>query len=251
MLKQKISAYSILLGDQSLILGQRLGELCGHGPILEVDIAMTNIALDLLGQARLYYQLAAELSDTYEDEDQIAFLRREKDYNNCVLVEMPNGDFGDTIVRQYLFDVYHLMFLNQLKESNEKRLKAIAEKSIKEVRYHLNFSGDWILRLGKGTEVSNQKIQKAVDTLWPYTKELVQSSELETEMHGFGIAPNLADLEDEYYRQVKSKFAEAEIKLPEDKWSQIQGKKGLHSEHFGYLLSDLQYLQRSYPNSKW
>lgn len=251
MLEEKISAYSILLGDQSLILGQRLGELCGHGPILEVDIALTNIALDLLGQARLYYQLAAEFSDKYEDEDQIAFLRREKDYNNCVLVEMPNGDFGDTIVRQYLFDVFHLLFLKQLKGSNEKRLQAIAEKSIKEVSYHVNFSGDWIIRLGKGTELSNQKIQKAIDTLWPYTNELVQTSALEEEMIEFGIAPNVAELKEEYYQQVRSKFAEANINLPEDKWSPILGKEGLHTEHFGYLLSDLQYLQRSYPNSKW
>jgi len=251
MLKEKISAYAILLGDQSLILGQRLGELCGHGPILEVDIALTNIALDLLGQARLYYQLGADFSETYESEDQIAFLRKEKEYRNCVLLEMPNGDFGDTIVRQFLFDVFHQMFLEELKQSNEKRLQAIAEKSIKEVTYHMNFSSDWILRLGKGTEVSNQKIQKAVDTLWPYTKELVHSSALEKEMHEFGIAPLLDELEERFYAKVRTKFAEADIKLPEDKWSQIQGKTGLHTEHFGYILSDLQYLQRSYPNSKW
>jgi len=245
--------YNYILGvaDNSLILGQRLGELCGHGPSLETDIACTNVSLDLFGQVRSYFQYAAEIAGEGKTEDDIAFLRREREYKNVLLVEQPNTDFGYTIVRQFLFDVYHLLFLEEMQKSQDKTLVAIAKKSIKEVSYHARFSTDWVKRLGDGSEESQQRIQKAVNSLWTYTDELFHQTEADKAMVEVGVAVDVTTLKDAYYTKVNSVLEIATIDIPESKWFQKGGKNGVHTEHLGYLLADMQYMQRSYPGMEW
>lgn len=245
--------YNYILGvaDNSLILGQRLGELTGHGPSLETDIACTNISLDLFGQVRSYYQYAAKLKGGDATEDIIAFLRKERDYVNVLLVEQPNTDFAYTMARQFLFDIYHLLFLQDLQNSHDITLSAIAKKSIKEVSYHQRFSIDWIKRLGDGTEVSHNKIQEAIDSLWTYTDELFHQTDADKAMVKEGIGVDVTLIKDKYYELVGSILEEATLKIPESKWFQKGGKKGVHTEHFGYILSDMQYMQRAYPNMEW
>jgi ring-1,2-phenylacetyl-CoA epoxidase subunit PaaC len=243
--------YILQIADNNLILGQRLGELCGHGPNLETDIACTNISLDLLGQTRSYYQYAAKIQRKNKTEDDIAFLRTEREYVNVLLVELPNTDFGYVIARQFLFDVYHLIFLKELQKSNDETLVAIAKKSIKEVSYHQRFSSDWIKRLGDGTEESHSRIQKAINDLWTYTNELFEQTDIDNAMIKKNIGVDLSKLKDEYYNRVSKILKIATLEIPESKWFQKGGKQGIHTEHFGFLLSDLQYMQRTYPNMVW
>jgi len=247
------SLYKYILGiaDNSLILGQRLGELCGHGPNLETDIACTNISLDLFGQTRSYYQYAAKLLGDVKTEDDIAMLRPEREYVNTLLVEQPNTDFAYIMARQFLFDVYHLLFLKELQKSHDKTLSAIANKAIKEVSYHQRFSSDWIKRLGDGTEESHQKVQNAINDLWTYTDELFHQTVADKTMVAEKIGVNTLKLKEEYYKKVNEILEEATIKIPESKYFQKGGKQGIHTEHFGFLLSDLQYMQRTYPNMQW
>lgn len=250
---QNENLYNYILGvaDNSLILGQRMGELCGHGPSLETDIACTNVSLDLFGQVRSYFQYAAELAGEEKTEDDIAFLRREREYKNVLLVEQPNTDFAYTIVRQFLFDVYHLMFLQELQSSKDDTLKAIAKKSIKEVSYHERFSTDWVIRLGDGTEESQERIQNAINSLWAYTDELFHQTEADKAMVDAGIGVNVKTLKETYYTKVTSVLEKATIEVPESKWFQKGGKNGVHTEHLGYLLADMQYMQRTYPGMEW
>lgn len=245
--------YNYILGiaDNSLILGQRLGELCGHGPNLETDIACTNIALDLLGQVRNYYQYAAKIADDERTEDDIAMLRKEREYVNVLLVEQPNTDFAYTIGIQFLFDMYHLPFLRELQKSRDMNLSAIASKSIKEVTYHRRFSSDWVKRLGDGTTESNQRMQKAIDNLWPYTNELFTLTEGDKAIVEEGVGVDVSNLKDSYFKEVKSILEVATIKIPESKYFHNGGKEGIHTEYMGYLLSDLQFMQRTYPNMEW
>jgi ring-1,2-phenylacetyl-CoA epoxidase subunit PaaC len=244
--------YILGIADNALILGQRLGELCGHGPILETDIAMTNIALDLLGQTRSYYQYAAQLSnDDKVTEDTIAFLRNEREYRNVLLVEQPNTDFAYSITRQFLFDVYHLLLLTELQNSKDETLQAIAKKSIKEVTYHVRFSSDWIIRLGDGTQESNEKMQNAINDLWTFTDELFHQTEADIAMVNENIGVDVTVLKDPFYKKVNEILAEATLKTPESKYFQKGGKLGIHSEHMGFLLADMQYMQRSFPNMSW
>lgn len=245
--------YDYILGvaDNSLILGQRLGELCGHGPSLETDIACTNISLDLFGQVRSYYQYAAQLEGGNISEDDIAFLRPEKEYKNVLLVEQPNTDFGYIIVRQFLFDAYHFLFLKELQKSKDITLSAIANKSIKEVSYHYRFSSDWIKRLGDGTEESQARIQNAIDDLWTYTDELFHQTEADEVMIEDGIGVDTTGLKELYYNEVSKVLTEATIQIPDLKYFQKGGKQGIHTEHLGYLLADMQYMQRAYPNMIW
>ncbi len=245
--------YNYILGiaDNSLILGQRLGELCGHGPSLETDIACTNISLDLLGQVRSYYQYAAQLADDGRNEDTIAMMRPEREYVNVLLVEQPNTDFAYTMARQFLFDVYHFSFLTQLQNSADNTLAAIAKKSIKEVSYHLRFSSDWIKRLGDGTEESNKRIQNAINDLWTYTDELFHQTEADKQMISEGVGVDTSKLKEQYYNEVSSLLKEATLEVPESKYFQKGGKKGIHTEHMGYILAELQYMQRTYPNLTW
>ncbi len=245
--------YNYILGiaDNSLILGQRMSELCGHGPSLETDIACTNIALDLFGQVRSYFQYAAKIAGDGRSEDDIAMLRKEREYKNILLVEQPNTNFAYTIVRHFLFDVYHYIFLSELQKSSDLTLSAIAKKCIKEVSYHKRFSSDWIKRLGGGTKESNKKMQEAIDDLWTYTNELFHQTETEKAMVVDGIGVNLTLLKENYYSIVNGFLEEATLKVPESKYFQKGGKEGIHTEHMGYLLSDLQYMQRTYPNMEW
>lgn len=247
----KLIQYILGIADNSLILGQRLGELCGHGPSLETDIALTNISLDLLGQTRSYYQYVADLQVEGVTEDSIAFLRLEREYKNALLVEQPNTDFGYVIARQFLFDVYHLALLQELQHSKDSQLAAIAVKSIKEVLYHTRFSSDWIKRLGDGTPESHGRIQTAINDLWIYTDELFQPTEAETAMLAQGIGVDLTQLKANYYRDVSAVLAEATLTTPVVEYYQKGGKQGIHSEHMGFILTELQYMQRAYPNMNW
>lgn len=243
--------YILGIADNSLILGQRLGELCGHGPSLETDIALTNISLDLLGQTRSYYQYVAQLQGGEATEDTIAFLRVERDYKNALLVEQPNTDFGYVIARQFLFDVFHLLLLQELQHSKDTQLAAIAVKSTKEVLYHTRFSSDWIKRLGDGTPESHGRIQTAINNLWIYTDELFQPTEAETAMLAQGIGVDLTKLKANYYQQISAVLTEATLAVPAVVYFQKGGKQGIHSEHMGFILTELQYMQRAYPNMNW
>jgi ring-1,2-phenylacetyl-CoA epoxidase subunit PaaC len=250
-MENNLVQYIYGIADNALILGQRLGELCGHGPNLEVDIAMTNIALDLLGQTRSYYQYAAKLQGGEATEDTIAFLRNEREYKNVLLVEQPNTDFAYSIARQFFYDVFHLLLLEELQNSTDTTLNAIAKKSIKEVSYHKRFSSDWIKRLGDGTEESKLRIQNAINDLWTFTDELFHQTDADKAMVSEGIGADVTKLKDAFYTQVTEILEEATLTIPTMQYFQKGGKQGIHSEHMGYLLADLQYMQRTYPNMSW
>lgn len=239
------------IADNALILGQRLGELCGHGPSLETDIAMTNMSLDLLGQTRSYYQYAAKLLGGDATEDTIAFLRNERQYKNVLLVEQPNTDFAYSITRQFLFDIFHLLLLQELQNSKDETLEAIAKKSIKEVSYHTRFSSDWIRRLGDGTPESHDRIQTAVNDLWAYTDELFHQTDADKVMVNENIGVDVTKLKVPFYKKVSEILEEATLKTPDLVYFQKGGKQGIHSEHMGYLLADMQYMQRTFPNMNW
>ena len=250
-MKNNLYNYILGIADNSLILGQRLGQLCGHGPSLETDIACTNISLDLFGQVRSYFQYAAKIAGDQRTEDDIAMLRKERDYKNVLLVEQPNANFAFTIGRQFLFDVYHLAFLTELQNSNDFTLSVIAKKCVKEVSYHLRFSSDWVKRLGNGTSVSKEKMQEAINDLWTYTDELFYQTNADKEMVFEGVGVDVTKLKNNYYSHINKILLEATLEIPESKWFQTGGKEGIHTEHLGYLLSDLQYMQRTYPNMEW
>lgn len=243
--------YLLQLADNALILGNRLAEWCGHGPVLEQDMAMTNIALDLIGQARSLYQYAAEVEGKGRTEDDLAYLRIDTEYRNVLLVEQPNGDFAYTVCRQFLYDAFSFYFYKASKNSSDQQLAAIAEKSLKEVSYHLRWSSEWMIRLGDGTKVSNQKMQTALNDLWMYSGELLEMSEVEKELLPENIAVDLTLLKNDWTEKVDSVLAQAGLVKPERVWMQHGGKDGLHSEHLGHILSALQYMQRVYPGQEW
>ncbi|WP_042492407.1 1,2-phenylacetyl-CoA epoxidase subunit PaaC [Aequorivita sublithincola] len=251
MKNQNLYNYILTIADNSLILAQRLGELCGHGPSLETDIALTNISLDLLGQTRSYYQYAAKISEENKSEDDIALLRIEREYRNCLLVEQPNTHFGYVIGRQFLFDFYHFMLMEKLQNSPDEILSAIAKKGIKEVSYHKRFSSDWVKRLGDGTEESNKKMQEAINDLWRFTDELFYMTDAEKEMSKEGIGIEVSSFKEKYYKEVSEVLKESALTVPENKYFTKGGKEGVHSEHMGYILAELQYMQRTYPNMEW
>lgn len=251
MKNENLYNYILGIADNSLILGQRLGELTGHGPTLETDIACTNISLDLFGQVRSYFQYAAKIAGDNRTEDDIAMLRKEREYVNVLLVEQPNTNFAYTMGRHFLFDVYHLMFLSELEKSKDLTLSAIAKKCIKEVRYHVRFSSDWIKRLGDGTEESKAKMQEAINDLWTYTDELFHQTEADKAMVTEGIGVDVTKLKDNYYKRINEVLEEATLEIPESKYFQKGGKEGIHTEHLGYILAELQYMQRTYPNMEW
>lgn len=243
--------YVLRLGDDSLILGHRLSEWCGHGPILEEDIAMTNISLDLVGQATSLLGYAGELEGKGRDADALAFLRFDREYKNVLLVEQPNGDFGMTMLRQFFFDAYRKPLFEKLQHSTDQHLAAIAEKSLKETKYHLKHSSEWVIRLGDGTEESNARIQDSLNTLWRYTNELFFTDEVDVELVEKGIVPSLQEIQNEWNATVTAVLTEATLTIPTNNWKQEGGRKGLHSEHLGYILAELQYMQRAYPNMQW
>lgn len=239
------------MGDNALILGQRLSEWCGHGPVLEQDIAITNIALDQVGQARSWLQYAAELEGKGRSEDDLAYLRSEYEYRNVLLVEQPNTDWAYTIVRQFLFDAFNYFLHTQLTDSKDPGVAAIAEKSLKEITYHLRYSSEWMIRLGDGTELSHGKMQQALDDLWDYTGELTLMHELDQYLLQEGIAPDLAAIQALYLAKVKEITNEATLELPASSFLQKGGKEGRHTEYMGFILAEMQSLQRQMPGLKW
>lgn len=243
--------YIFGIADNSLILGQRLGELCGHGPSIETDIALTNISLDLFGQVRSYYQYVAKLQGNEATEDTVAFIRLEREYKNVLLVEQPNTNFAYTIARQFLFDIFHLELLEKLQNTKDEMLAAIAKKSIKEVLYHNRFSSDWIRRLGDGTAESHQKIQTAINDLWVFTDELFQQTAADKAMILEGVGVDVTLLKSNYYKKVSAVLTESTLQIPSITYFQKGGKDGIHSEYMGYILTEMQYMQRSFPNMKW
>jgi ring-1,2-phenylacetyl-CoA epoxidase subunit PaaC len=243
--------YSLRLGDNALVLGQRLAEWCGHAPLLEEDIALTNIALDLIGQARLWLSYAGEAEGRGRDEDQLAFLRDGGQFRNVLLVEQPNGNFADTMARQFYFDTWHYFLLQALSASSDPRIAEIASKSFKEVAYHVKRDSDWIVRLGDGTEESQEKMQAAIDDLWRYTGELFEMDELEHVLMAEGVACDLQALHSPWLAHVEETLHDAKLRLPPATGMLRGGKRGVHSEHLGHMLATMQSLQRAYPGATW
>lgn len=243
--------YTLRIADDSLILGQRLSELCGHGPILEEDIALTNIALDLIGQATTLFEYAATVQNEGKTADDLAFLRYEHDYKNVLLVEQTNGDFGQTIVRQWLFDTFRVLFYDALQHSSDTQLAAIAEKSLKETKYHCKHSSEWVIRLGDGTEESHSRTQAALDLLWRYSDELFFMDETDEAMIAAKVGVDLAALRPIWTERIQEVVQAATLTIPANNWKQQGGRLGKHTEHLGFLLADLQYMQRAYPGMQW
>jgi ring-1,2-phenylacetyl-CoA epoxidase subunit PaaC len=256
-MNQSLIDYTLHLADNSLILAQRNSEWCGHGPVLEQDIAITNISLDLIGQARNFYQYAAQLINATNQtsnpatEDTLAYLRTEREFKNCLLVEQPNGDWAQTILHQFFFSAYQYFLYQQLQNSKDEQLAAISEKALKEVTYHLRWSSEWVIRLGDGTEESHERMLKATDELWSYTGELFGPSNYEQQAaaEGFGVDSGL--LKESWANKINEIFSEATLTVPENSFQHTGGKNGIHTEQLGFILAELQYMQRTYPNAEW
>ena len=251
IIQTALTDYTLRLADTSLILGHRLSEWCGHGPALEQDIALSNIALDLIGQARNYYQYAAELEGNNRTEDDLAYLRDERAYRNVLLVELPNGDFGKTIMRQFLFDAFHVPFLEVLQNSPNEKLAAIAQKSLKEARYHLKWSSEWVIRLGDGTEESHKRVQQSLNDLWAYTGELTTPNATDILLLEYNMVPDLIAIQPLWQQTVTTVLKEATLTSPTKTWMQKGGKEGIHTEYLGFILAEMQHLQRTYPGCEW
>ena len=243
--------YLLILGDNPLILGHRLSQLTGHGPSLETDIALANISLDLFGQVRNWFQYAAEVHGEGKTEDDLAFLRYEHEYKCVLLTEQPNKDFAWVIARQFYFDAWHHPLLEGLCSSKDERIAAIAAKSIKEVSYHRRFSSEWVKRLGDGTEESHRRMKDALMHFSLYTGEFFEESAVEKEMASVGTGVSPASLLPEFQTFTNEILQEAGMEIPAAGWTQTGGKKGVHSEHLGYILAELQYMQRAYPGMEW
>ena len=250
-MNQSLIDYTLHLADNALIIGHRNSEWCGHGPVLEQDIAISNIALDFIGQARNFYQYAAELSGNGATEDSLAFLRDVPEFKNVLITELPNGDWAQTTLRQFLFSAYQYYYYQQLQNSIDTRLAAIAAKSLKEVTYHLRWSSEWVIRLGDGTEESKQRLLTAVDELWNFTGEMFLPAAYETALLQENMGVDLSIVRQQWNQKVQEVFAEATIQIPEKSWAQQGGKTGIHTEHLGYILAEMQFLQRAYPGAEW
>ena len=243
--------YTLRLADNALVLGHRLSEWCGHAPILEEDIALANIALDLIGQARALYTYAGEVEGAGHDEDKLAYRRDAPQFRNILLVEQPNGDFAVTIARQLLYSAFMDPYWRAMTESKDATLAAIAAKAEKETAYHLRHSAEWLIRLGDGTEESHRRAQDALDELWMYTGEMFETDRIDRALIETGVAVDPAALRPEWNRTIDAVLAEATLTRPADGWMQSGGRTGRHSEHLGYILADLQFLQRAYPDATW
>lgn len=243
--------YSLRRADDTLILGHRLSEWCGHGPQLEEDIALANRALDLVGEARNYLQYAGTVEGKGRSEDDLAYLRNERQFTHCKLVELPNGDYAHTMARNFLFDAWHLPLQQALVNSADAQLAAIAGKAVKEVTYHLRTSSDWMIRFGDGTEESHRRAQAALDALWTYTGELFMQDEVDQLLVKAGIIPDMAPIKAAFDKTVDAVLSEATLKRPADGFMASGGRQGKHGEHLGFLLAEMQYLQRAYPGAQW
>ncbi len=260
MATHQLINYTLHLADNALILGHRDSEWTGHGPILEQDIAISNIALDLIGQARNFYQYAAQLINGSQlqaesaTEDSLAYLRDAIDFKNCLLIEQPNGDWAKTILRQFFFSAYQYYLYQQLKSSSDETLAAISEKSLKEVIYHLTWSSEWVIRLGDGTTESRNRMLQALDELWKFTGELFINTAYEKQIAETGIGVDASSIKPKWIEKVNKIFAEAtlpEVKNISEGRPVLNGKEGKHTEHLGYILAEMQFLQRAYPGCEW
>jgi ring-1,2-phenylacetyl-CoA epoxidase subunit PaaC len=243
--------YALRLADDALLLGHRLSEWCGRAPTLEEDMALANIGLDLIGQARSLYAYAGKVEGAGRDADRLAYLREGREYRNLLLVELPNGDFAQTIVRQLLYAVFMVPFWERLQGSKDQTLAAIAAKSVKEARYHLRHAAEWVIRLGDGTEESRDRTVAALDELWPWTGELFEQDADERALVEAGVAVDRAAVKPAWDATVDRVLAEATLTRPADGWMQTGGRRGVHTEHLGYILAELQHLQRSHPGAVW
>lgn len=243
--------YTIKLADDTLIFGQRLGELCGQGPYLEEDIALTNIALDYLGQSSNFFKYAAQVQGENRTEDDLAFLRLEKEYLNCQLSELPNGDYANTILKVYFFSLYQKLLYTELMKSPDAQLASIAEKSLKEVKYHYTHSSTWVKMFAGGTEESRARLAEAVANLWEYTQGMFAETPGETELLANNIVPDSKILHEIWMAAVNQDFANFGIQIPESTFMQKGSRTGYHTEYFGFILCELQYMQRTYPNCTW
>jgi len=269
-MKQHLLNYVLQLADNALILGHRISEWCGHGPVLEQDIAITNAALDHIGQARNFYQYAAAIYNELPDaerqqsfaapvfsgkknitEDDLAYLRDAWDFKNVLLVEQQNTDWAFTVARSFFYDTFAVAQYGQLQSSKDETLAAIAQKALKEASYHRKWSSEWVIRLGDGTEESKTKMQYALDNLWPYTAELFMPAPADEVMQAEGIGVDLTAIRNEWQTYITAVVEEATLRMPESAWAQQGGKTGTHSEHLGYILADLQFMQRAYPGMEW
>jgi ring-1,2-phenylacetyl-CoA epoxidase subunit PaaC len=249
--REALFNYLQYLGDDRLILGHRLSEWCGHGPILEEDIALANIALDCIGQASNFLKLAGEVGAEGRSEDDLAYHREAIDFKNIIMVELPKGDFAFTIVRQFLFSVYSHLLFEQLQQNEIEELSALASKCAKEVRYHLRHTSEWMLRLGDGTEESHQRTQNALDDIWMYSGEMFEENQIETKFLENSKSGSPIQLRNEWKKIVEKVLSDATLKMPEDGFMLSGGRSGRHSEHLGHLLAEMQILPRSFPEAKW
>ena len=251
MAKDLLYQYVLALGDDALILGQRLSQWAYKGPFLEEDIALSNISLDMFGRANLLLEYAASIKGNNATADELAFKRNEREFSNHILCEQPNGNFADTMGRQFFLDAFYKLFLQKLTKSKDEQLSAIAQKSIKETTYHLRHSSKWIIRLGDGTAESHAKVQSAIDNLWMFTNELFEMNEIDNEMLEQKIGVDCSKLKIEWDKIINEVLSEATLNRPEDANMPTGGRQGIHTEHLGHLLSDMQYLQRAYPDATW
>jgi len=263
-MNELLTDYTLHLADNALILAQRNSAWCGHGPVLEQDIAITNITLDLIGQARNFYQYAAQIMNESKapssfgegvggevTEDTLAYLRDNREFKNCLLVEQTNGDWGKTILRQFFFSNYQYLLYEKLHHSSDEQLAAIAAKALKEVAYHLRWSSEWVIRLGDGKEESHMRISAAVEELWPYVYEMFIPAEYEIQLTKENISVDVAEIKNMWMLKTEEIFSEATLTIPEKIFAQQGGKEGIHTEQLGYILAEMQFLQRAYPNLTW
>ena len=243
--------YLLRLGDNCLVLSQQLSSWCGHGPALEEDLALTNTALDLLGQARLWLAYAGEVEGAGRDEDALAYHRDANEFRNLLILEQPNGHYGDTIARQFLFDVWHQQLLAGLCQSSDARMAEIAEKAVKESRYHLERSAGLMVSLGDGTALSRERMQGAIDKLWPYAHEWFESDDIDAQCAAVGLCPAASSLADHWHHAVKTVLTRATLAMPDYTGHQKGGKRGLHTEHLSHMLAPMQVLQRTHPGAQW
>ena len=243
--------YLLRLGDDRLVLGHRLSEWCGHGPILEEDIALANISLDLIGQATMLLTLAGEVEERGHSADALAYFRNEVEYRNCLLVELPKGDFGFTIVRQFLFDAHSVLLWDALTRSSHETLAGIAGKALKEDKYHLRHSSEWVIKLGDGTEESHARAQRALDELWRFTGELLDRDDVDDAVAGQGIPVDHDAIASRWRAVVSDVIQRATLTLPPDEAMQRGGRRGRHTEHLGHMLSEMQIVARSHPGAQW
>jgi ring-1,2-phenylacetyl-CoA epoxidase subunit PaaC len=243
--------YLLRLGDNCLVLSQQLSAWCGHGPALEEDLALTNTALDLLGQARLWLSYAGEVEGSSRDEDALAYHRDAPEFRNLLIVEQPNGHYGNTIARQFLFDVWHQQLLAGLCRSSDSRIADIAEKSVKEVRYHVERSAGLMVALGDGTPLSHERMQGTINKLWPYAHEWFEADAVDDQCAREGLCPAASSLADHWHRSVKAVLVKATLAMPDFAGHQQGGKRGLHTEHLSHLLAPMQVLQRTHVGAQW